>query len=118
MNSETELLDRYNHLIKTLAETGELWTIIDINGNFAVFEVEDITLISFWPEEHSIESNLSVDWKNFIPFKIDINSLEETVIPIIRQNKYGINVHPIDSRTGYITSLTDFVLDLNNELAL
>lgn len=117
MDIELSPEDRYHYFIKTIAETGELWTLIDVNGSFALFEVEYTTVISFWPQEHFIESNFSPDWKDCIPFKIDIDALEETVIPIIRQNKYSINVFPIDSRTGHIVTLTDFVIDLNGALA-
>jgi hypothetical protein len=108
--------NRYHHFITTLAETGELWTLIDDTGSFALFEVENKTVISFWPEELFIESNLTPDWIDCIPFKLDMDALEETVIPFIRQNHYLINVFPVDSRTGYIVNLTDFVTDLNNQI--
>lgn len=108
--------DRYHYFIKTLAETGEVWTLLDSDGNFALFEVEHKTVFSFWPEEHFIDSNLTVDWQDYIPFRLDMDALEETVIPFIRQNKYLINVFPVNSRTGHIIPLTDFVNDLNNQL--
>ena len=107
---------RYLYFIKTLAETGELWTLIDENGNFALFEVEHTTVLSFWPEEHFIESNLTVDWQDYIPFKLDLDALEETVIPFMRQNKYLVNIFPVNSRTGHILPLNDFVNDFNNQL--
>lgn len=109
-------LDRYHYFINTLAETGELWTLIDENGNFALFEVEHTTVISFWPEEHFIESNLTPDWIDCIPFKLDMDALEETVIPFIRQNKHQINIFPVDAKIGHIVALNDFVTDINREL--
>jgi hypothetical protein len=108
--------DRYHHFITTLAETGELWTLIDDTGSFALFEVEHKTVISFWPEEHFIESNLTPDWIDCIPFKLDMDALEETVIPFIRQNHYLINVFPVDAKIGHIVTLNDFVRNLNSNL--
>lgn len=108
--------DRYQYFITTLANAGELWTLIDDTGSFTLFEVEHKTVISFWPEEHFIESNLTPDWIDCIPFKLDRDALEETVIPFIRQNNYQINVFPVDAKTGYIITLNDFVNDLNNLL--
>lgn len=109
-------LDRYKHFISSLTETGELWTLIDDTGSFALFEVEQTTVISFWPEEHFIESNLTPDWVDCIPFKLDMDALEETVIPFIRQNNYFINVFPVDAKIGHIVALNDFVRDINREL--
>ena len=116
MSIRLTLIDRYTHFLKTIAETSELWTVIDNNGSFALFEVNNTTVFSVWPDEASIESNLSLDWQDYIPFKVNLKELEETILPLIRQNNYLINVFPIDSRTGYIVTLNDFVRDINTLL--
>lgn len=116
MSTQLSLTYRYTHFLKTIAETGELWTVIDNDGSFALFEVNNSTVFSLCPDEASIESNLTPDWQDYIPFKVNLNELEETILPLIRQNNYLINVFPIDSRTGYIATLNDFVKDLNNAL--
>lgn len=108
--------ERYIRFLTTIAETGALWTVIDNDGSFALFEVNNTTVFSVWPDETSIESNLSVDWQDYIPFRVNLDELEETLIPLIRQNSYLINVFPIDSRTGYIVSLNTFITDINKEL--
>jgi len=108
--------DRYKYFIKTIAETSELWTLIDTDGAFALFEVENTTVISLWSDETYIESNLTPDWADCIPFKMDIDALQEILIPLIRQNDYRINAFPVDSRIGYIVTLNNFVEDLNREL--
>ncbi|MCO6146565.1 DUF2750 domain-containing protein [Flavobacterium sp. NRK1] len=108
--------DRYFHFINTTAETGEIWTILDKNGDFALFEIDNKTVLSFWPEEAFIESNLTPDWKDCIPYKLTIDTLQEIIIPKIRQNNYYINVFPVEAKTGYLVNLNDFVQDLNEEL--
>ncbi|PZR20726.1 MAG: hypothetical protein DI539_10015 [Flavobacterium psychrophilum] len=108
--------ERYNYFLKTISVTNELWTLIDHNGNFALFEVNNTIVFSLWPDEASIESNLTPDWVDYIPFKIDFNALEETVLPIIRQNTYLINVYPVEGRIGHLISINNFVNDLNTFL--
>lgn len=110
------LFNRYTQFLKSIAETAELWTVIDNDGSFALFEVNNTTVFSLCPDEASIESNLTPDWADYIPFKVNLNELEETILPLIRQNGYLINVFPVDARIGYIVSLNDFVKDLNNAL--
>ncbi|MHA3788660.1 DUF2750 domain-containing protein [Flavobacterium hauense] len=121
MNSNADLRylspnELYPHFLKTIAETDELWTLIDNDGRFALFEVNNKTVFSVWPDETSIESNITPDWQDYIPFKINLDELEETIIPLIRQNNYFINIFPVDSRTGYLVALNDFVRELNREL--
>jgi hypothetical protein len=108
--------ERYHHFINITAETDQLWTVIDKNGDFALFEIDNKTVLSFWPEEAFIESNLTPDWKDCIPYKLNIDILQEILIPKIRQNNYYINVFPVEAKTGYLVNLNDFVRDLNQEL--
>lgn len=108
--------DRYHYFIKAVAYSGEIWTVIDTDGNFTLEEIDNNTFISLWTDESFIESNLTPDWKNCIPYKLDMDALENVVIPMLRQNNYLINVFPLESRTGYIVTLADFIKDLNNAL--
>ena len=110
------LQERYQYLIETIIAHNELWTLIDNDGNFALFEVNNTTVFSLWPNEDSIESNLTPDWTNYIPFKIDFNALEETVLPMIRQNNYLINIYPVEGRIGHVVPINNFVNDLNTFL--
>jgi len=105
--------DRYDYFINKIADNQELWTLIDPDGVFALFEVNNTTVISLWCDEAHIESNLTPDWADCIPFKLDIDALQDILIPIVRQNNYGINVFPVDSRIGYVITLSEFVIDIN-----
>jgi len=107
---------RYLYSIHKIANTQEFWTLIDGDGAFALFEVENNIVISLWCDETFIESNLTPDWTEYIPFKLSMDALQEILIPFIRQNNYLINVFPVDSRVGHIVSLNDFIKDINREL--
>lgn len=108
--------NRYDYFIRKIADFEELWTIIDANSDFTLAEIENSTVVSFWTHEAFIESNLTPDWADCIPFKMDIYTLQDIVIPLIRQNNYLINVFPVDSRVDYIVALNDFVNDLNEKM--
>ena len=107
---------RYAYLLQKIAQSKELWTLVDSEGAFALFEVENTIVISLWSDEAYIESNLTPDWADCIPFKLDMDTLEEILIPLIRQNGYLINVFPVNSRVGHIVSLNDFITDINRKL--
>ena len=107
---------RYAYFLQKIAQSKELWTLVDSEGAFALFEVENTIVISLWSDEAYIGSNLTPDWADCIPFKLDMDTLEEILIPLIRQNSYLINVFPVDSRVGHIVSLTDFITDINRKL--
>lgn len=108
--------ERYHYFLKTITEANELWTLINNDGNFALFEVNNTIVFSLWPDEASIESNLTPDWQDYIPFKLNMETLEETVLPLIRQNGHYINVYTVEARIGHIVSLNTFVTDINREL--
>ena len=107
---------RYAYFLQKIAQSKELWTLVDSEGAFALFEVENTIVISLWSDEAYIESNLTPDWAEYIPFKLSMDALQEILIPFIRQNNYLINVFPVDSRVGHIVSLNDFIKDINREL--
>jgi len=107
---------RYPYFLQKIAQSKELWTLVDSEGAFALFEVENTIVISLWSDEAYIESNLTPDWADCIPFKLDMDTLQEIFIPLIRQNSYLINVFPVDSRVGHIVSLNDFITDINRKL--
>ena len=47
-------LERYRYFIKKIADYEELWTIIDENGDYALSDIDDIVLISFWSAKEYI----------------------------------------------------------------
>lgn len=108
--------DRYKYFMRKVADFEELWTVVDGYGDIGLSEIENETLISMWPKEPFIESCLSGKWENHSPFKLTLDDLEESVIPLISENNYLINVFPKDNKTGFVVNLNEFIRDLNEEL--
>ena len=114
--AKLEPLKRYEYFVKKIADFEELWTIVNKTGDIALSDVEENILISFWTAEPFIKSNLNGGWENCTPFKLSLDDLEETIIPLITKNNYLVNVFPVNGKSGFIVSLNEFIRDLNEEL--
>lgn len=114
--SKLEPFKRYQYFIKKIADFEELWTIIDENGDIALSDLDDKTFISFWSAEPFIRSNLDGGWKDCNPFKISLDDFEDTMVSLIADNNYLINVFPVNGKSGFVVSLNEFIRDLNEEL--
>ncbi|MFD0863711.1 DUF2750 domain-containing protein [Sungkyunkwania multivorans] len=114
--SNLEPFKRYQYLIKKVADLEEVWTLVDKNGDIALSDIDDHTLISFWTAEAFIKSNLEEGWKDCIPFKLSLDNLEDSLIPLIIENEYLINVFPVNGKAGFVVDINEFIRDLNDEL--
>jgi len=78
--SNLEPFKRYQYFIRKIADFLEIWTIVNKNNDYALSEIDDKTIISFWPEECFIKSNLSSGWRKSKPLKLSLDDFEEKVI--------------------------------------
>lgn len=109
-------IDRYKYFIKKVADFEELWTIIYSDGNYALSDIEDNVMISFWPKPEYITSNLTNGWENCNPKKLTLDDLEDEIFDLIASQNYLINVFPINGKSGFIVDLQEFARDLSDEL--
>ncbi|MCH4828207.1 DUF2750 domain-containing protein [Flavobacterium columnare] len=59
-------IERYKYFIKKVADYEELWTIVDVNGDYALSDIDDKTLISFWSAKELLILILRKDGKNVL----------------------------------------------------
>ncbi|SEW25296.1 Protein of unknown function [Chryseobacterium wanjuense] len=111
-----EPLKRYQYFIKKIADFEELWTIIDEDGSYALSDIDNFTLISFWTAEEFVISNLNEGWENCKPIKLTLEDLQDDLFDIIASENYLINVFPINGKSGFVVSLNEFRRDLDEEL--
>ncbi|MCH4828225.1 DUF2750 domain-containing protein [Flavobacterium columnare] len=76
-------IERYKYFIKKVADYEELWTIVDVNGDYALSDIDDKTLISFWSAKEFINSNLEEGWKECTPKKLTLDDLEDEIFDLI-----------------------------------
>jgi len=114
--SKLKPVERYKYFMRQVAELEELWTLVDKNGDIALSQINDNTFVSFWTNEAFIKSNQKDGWEECVPFKMDINRFGETIIPLIIENNYLINVFSLNGKSGFIVDMDEFARDLNEEL--
>lgn len=114
--SNLEPYKRYQYFIKKIADFEELWTIIDENGDYALSDIDDKVLISFWSAKEYIASNLSEGWKNCKAKKLTLDDLEDEIFDLIASENLLINVFPINGKSGFVVDLDEFARDLSDEL--
>ncbi|MFC3157160.1 Protein of unknown function [Chryseobacterium arachidis] len=107
---------RYDYFIKKIADAQQLWTIVDSEGNYAISMIDKHSLISFWPEEEFIASNLEENWEDYKPLLLTLDDLSDNVIDYIAQEGLLINVFPLNGRSGFVVDLEEFSRDLTTEL--
>ncbi|WP_140484765.1 DUF2750 domain-containing protein [Flavobacterium sp. GSA192] len=114
--SNLEPYNRYQYFIKKVADYEELWTIIDQSGDFALSDIDDKVLISFWSAKEYIDSNLNDGWENCSPKKLTFDDLEDEIFDLIASENYLINVFPVNGKSGFVVNLDEFSRDLSDEL--
>lgn len=114
--SNLEPFKRYQYFIKKIADFEELWTIIDGNGDFALSDIDDKVLISFWSAEEFVNLNLNDGWENCGSRKLTLDDLEDEIFDLIASENYLINVFPVNGKSGFVVGLDEFARDLSDEL--
>ncbi|WP_353151448.1 DUF2750 domain-containing protein [Chryseobacterium sp.] len=111
-----EPFKRYEYFIKKAADFEQLWTIVDEEGDYAISEIDEFSLISFWPNEEFVALDLEQGWEGCRSLRITLDDLRDDIFDIITSENYLINVFPINGRSGFVVNLEEFKRDLNEEL--
>ena len=116
MVTALEPFDRYKYLIKRVADSEKLYSLINKEGNWALSDVENNLLLPIWSAEIFAINCAQGNWAGFEYKEISIESFEEEIIGFIHEEKLLLNVFPVGSNTGFVVDLNEFVRDLANEL--
>jgi Protein of unknown function (DUF2750) len=109
-------IERYSYFIKKIADYEEVWTVVNLSGDYALSDIDDKIFISFWSAKEFISSNLKQGWEECIPKKLTFANLEDEVFDLIARENYLINVFPVNGKSGFIVDLDEFIRDLHEEL--
>lgn len=111
-----EPFKRYEYFIKKVADFEQLWTIVDEDGDYAISEVDEFSLIPFWPAEEFVSLDLQEGWEDCTPLKLTLDDLRDNIFDVINSENYLINVFPVNGKSGFVVNLEEFSRDLNEEL--
>lgn len=103
---------RYSYTLERLIKHNEIFVLVEDEKKYAVSDFEGNTLISFWPSEEIALKNAKNNWEGYQVKKHDIDSME-VILDVIEDNKWIMDIFPIDSKTGTLVTVEEFILDLN-----
>lgn len=105
-------LQRYSYTLERLIKSDEIYVLIEEDNKYAVSEFEDKLLLSFWPTEEIALKNAKNTWEGFSAKKLSVEDME-LVIDAVEDNNWLMDFFPIDSKTGTIVTVEEFIADLN-----
>jgi len=114
--SNLKPFDRYNYFIKKIADFETLYTLKNLEGDFAISEVDNHFMFPLWSHKEFATLNLDKEWQYFTIFEISLEELTDEIFPFILKNDYLINVFPMNDKTGFVVSLEELKRDLSEEL--
>ncbi len=106
--------DRYQYFIRKIADWEKVYTLVFLNGNYAMSIVDDKKLFPLWSAREFAELSKTGDWQECEILELDFNDLEK-LFDYIGEYNFLINVFPTDT-TGFVVTLEEFSRDLGTEL--
>ena len=111
-----EVFERYKYFIKKVADWGNMYTLVGLEENWSLSVIEGHWLFPLWPYSDFAEQCKVDRWSDFLIKKITIDDFEETIIPLIENEGYLLNIFPTGLNTGFVVNLDEFIRDLSEEL--
>ena len=79
--------DQYGYFVERCVDTGQVWALIDEDGNWAAFGSEDEgVLLCVWPHPRFAEACAYGDWarRESVPVEVDV-FIEDVLPDLIRE---------------------------------
>lgn len=109
---------RYQYTIKRIADTETLWTLGVDNQTFAIQKSGEDYLLPIWSSKEFAIIFGSTFMKEYNCFPISLDNFEESIIDIICENGYLLNVFPTQTEEiGKVVGINVFSKDLSAALS-
>lgn len=109
---------RYQYTIKRIADTETLWTLGVDNQAFAIQKNGEDHLLPIWSSKEFAIIFGSTFMKEYNCFPISLDNFEESIIDIICENGYLLNVFPTQTEEiGKVVGINSFSEDLSAALS-
>lgn len=114
--SMLDSLERYKYFIKRVADTEMMYTLVDAEGDFALDDVDNNTLLSLWPASEFAVLCATDIWSSFSIKELTLEEFEDELIDKIEENKWLLNVFSVGTKSGFVVDINEFAKDLSEEL--
>ena len=109
---------RYQYTIKRIADTETMWTLGMDNQTFAIQKSGEDYLLPIWSSKEFAIIFGSTFMKEYNCFPIYLDNFEESIIDIICENGYLLNVFPTQTEEiGKVVGINSFSEDLSAALS-
>ena len=109
---------RYQYTIKRIADTETMWTLGIDNQTFAIQKIREDYLLPIWSSKEFAIIFGSTFMKEYNCFPISLDNFEESIIDIICENGYLLNVFPTQTEEiGKVVGINSFSEDLSAALS-
>ena len=109
---------RYQYTIKRIADTETLWTLGVDNQTFAIQKSGEDYLLPIWSSKEFAIIFESTFMKEYRCIPISLDNFEESIIDIICENEYLLNVFPTQTEEiGKVVGINSFSEDLSAALS-
>ncbi len=107
--------ERYQYFIRKIADWEIAYSLIFLDGNYAISTIDDKKIFPIWSAKEFAELSKTNGWESCNIIELTFDDFEETLFDYIDENNLLLNVFPID-KTGFVVSLEEFAKDLKEEL--
>jgi hypothetical protein len=109
---------RYQYTIKRIADTETIWTLGVDNQTFAIQKSGEDYLLPIWSSKEFAIIFGSTFMKEYSCVPISLDNFEESIIDIICENGYLLNVFPTQTEEiGKVVGINSFSEDLSAALS-
>ena len=111
-----EPFDRYQYCIKRIADSELMFSLVYLDDEFALAEVDGEAFISIWSANEFAKVNIVDEWSDCTVKEFSLDVFETEIIKQVQDKGWLINVFGLNGKSGFVVTLSEFLRDLNAEL--
>ncbi|MEX0674297.1 MAG: DUF2750 domain-containing protein [Gaiellaceae bacterium] len=108
--------ERYDYLVRHVAETGRIWLLEDDAGLVGQADDEGRRYLAVWPDSASAEACAVDEWADAKANAMELNAWIEEALPAIAETGGMLSAFPTPDHQGFIVPPLGMKADLEEEL--
>jgi hypothetical protein len=110
--SALDPFNRYQYVLKRIADSEVLYSLVNQKGSWAISELKDNKLFPIW-SAHVFAKRCALDaWAGFECKEVTLETFQEVLIDFIEEENLLLNVFPVGIKTGFVVDVNEFVRDV------
>jgi hypothetical protein len=110
--------ERYNHLVKRVADWQWIWVLEDDSGLAGSADEQGRRYLPTWPHARYAEAAAIDEWAGTRPNAVEIHEWVENVLPGVAEKEGMIAAFPTPGDQGFIVPPLGMKADIEEELTL